>query len=340
MSEILLSDLKTENRTFRMDSNFFNKRIYCLDLKIKRKPHFFLQEKEIVSGPFGSTLTSNAYLSCGIPFIRIENIKGGFCINPSDLIYISEENNELLRNSQLFVDDLILSKVGNSIGFYSRVDESIGKCNISENNLGIKLNNYSTDLKHYILTYLNTKIGYDLTIRRISGNAQPKLNVFDVSEIPIPIFDNDFYKQISKRILSSKESKEQSQQLYRQAEELLLETIGLKDFQPSQENKNIKSFSESFLATGRLDAEYYQPKYEDYLQLIRNYSNGFEPLQDVCNLKDSNFTPEDNVEYKYIELSDIGKSGDITSCTIAQGVELPTRARRAVNTHDVIISSI
>jgi type I restriction enzyme S subunit/type I restriction enzyme M protein len=133
---------------------------------------------------------------------------------------------------------------------------------------------------------------------------------------------------------------EQSQTLYRQAEELLLESLGLKDFQPSRKNKNIKDFSESFLSTGRLDAEYYQPKYEDYLQLIQNYPNGFDLLQTACNLKDSNFTPEETNEYQYIELSDIGKSGNITGCTIAQGKELPTRARRLVNTNDVIISSI
>ena len=143
--EIRLNDLKEINRSFRIDSNFFNKRIYNLDSQIKNTPHFFLQEKEIVSGPFGSTLKSNSYLSKGVPFIRIENIKGGFNIDTSELIYISEANNNLLKNSQLFVDDVILSKVGNSIGYYARVDEKMGKCNISENNIGIKL----VDLIHW-----------------------------------------------------------------------------------------------------------------------------------------------------------------------------------------------
>ena len=64
-------------------------------------------------------------------------------------------------------------------------------------------------------------------------------------------------------------SNNKTQSLYRQAEELLLETIGLKDFQPAQENKSVKSFSESFLATGRLDAEYYQPKYEEIISKIQ-----------------------------------------------------------------------
>ena len=84
----------------------------------------------------------------------------------------------------------------------------------------------------------------------------------------------------------------------------------------------------------------YQPKYENDIQLIKNYAGGFDLLQAVCNLKDSNFTPEETKEYQYIELSDIGKMGNITSCTFAAGNELPSRARRKVNTNDVIVSSI
>ncbi|MDR1215633.1 MAG: hypothetical protein LBK25_03020, partial [Treponema sp.] len=112
ITEIKLSELKNENRIFRIDSTFFNKRVYSIDLRIRSKPHFFLQENDIVSGPFGSTLTSRSYLKSGIPFIRIENIKGGFNINTSEMIYISEEDNKILKNSQLYIDDLILSKVG------------------------------------------------------------------------------------------------------------------------------------------------------------------------------------------------------------------------------------
>jgi type I restriction enzyme M protein len=37
----------------------------------------------------------------------------------------------------------------------------------------------------------------------------------------------------------------------------------LADFSPSTEKVNIKSFKDSFVATGRLDAEYYQPKYDE-----------------------------------------------------------------------------
>ncbi|NLA25534.1 MAG: restriction endonuclease subunit S [Bacteroidales bacterium] len=56
---------------------------------------------------------------------------------------------------------------------------------------------------------------------------------------------------------------------YSQAESLLLETLGLENFEPSEEAVNIKNFSESFGTSGRLDAEYYQVKYEDITSSIK-----------------------------------------------------------------------
>ena len=57
-------------------------------------------------------------------------------------------------------------------------------------------------------------------------------------------------------------------------------------------------------------------------------------------MKDRNYEPKDNTRYKYIELSDIGNSGEITGCTAREGQNLPSRARRKVEMGDVIVSSI
>lgn len=97
---------------------------------------------------------------------------------------------------------------------------------------------------------------------------------------------------------------------------------------------------DSFLQSGRLDAEYYQVKYGDYINLIKQHKNGYKILDSACSLKDSNFSPREKTNYKYVELSNIGKTGDITGCTEELGEELPSRARRLINTNDVIISSI
>jgi len=211
--------------------SYFNKNAVKIDKELKKLEHEFIVEKNIVSGPFGSTLKSDAYLSEGVPFVRIENIKGGFEISKNTIIYISETDNNRLKNSQLQIDDLVLSKVGNTIGYYARVDEELGNCNISENNIGIKLSSFPEEKRHYFLTFLNSKYGNILTLRRISGNAQPKLNVFDISEIPIPKRSIKFEKLISNLILKSRSIKYKSVEKYKDAETILLELTNLKDFE-------------------------------------------------------------------------------------------------------------
>lgn len=271
-NEIQYCELFTNNPIFRFDSEFFSREIMSIDYKMNNIPSFYLKPTEIVSGPFGSSLRSESYLEKGdIPFVRIENIRGGFDINTDNIIYISNTDNERIKNSELKINDIVLSKVGNSIGFFARVDESIKICNISENNIGIKLSAYSDIKKHYILTYLNCLYAQKLVLRRTSGNAQPKLNVGDMCYIPIPQFSNDLYKAISANIISSKDLIFKSKQAYSEAEKILETIMGLDRLQRDWENTTIKSIKDSFMVSGRFDAEYYHPKYDLLFDILSNY---------------------------------------------------------------------
>lgn len=224
-------------------------------------------------------------MSNGIPFIRIENIKGGFDIDDAELIYISEFDHKRLSNSALKVDDLILSKVGNSIGYFARVDELINECNISENNIGIKLHSFPYERKHYILTYLNTHYANKLVLRRRSGNAQPKLNVGDLTYIPIPLFSADLELKISELVMRSKYTIELSKSAYRDAENILLNKLELIEWRIPSKTQSVKKVSESFIESGRLDAEYYQPKYDELFALLGVYDA--KTLSEIVSIKKS-----------------------------------------------------
>lgn len=278
-------DIGLSNDIFRFDSEFFNKDCEKIDKHIHALTHIFLDKKRIVSGPFGSSLKSDNYLQNGIPFIRIENIKGGFDIDDTDLIYISEQDHKRLSNSALTINDLILSKVGNSIGYFARVDESINECNISENNIGIKLYDIPDIRKHYILVYLNSRYANRLVLRRRSGNAQPKLNVGDLTYIPIPLFSSDFELQISKLVLLSKEIINKSKNIYIEAERVLINELQFIDWQMPTLTHSSKKISESFFLNGRLDAEYYQPKYDDLFSRLSKFET--KRLGDIVQIHKS-----------------------------------------------------
>ena len=92
--------------------------------------------------------------------------------------------------------------------------------------------------------------------------------------------------------------------------------------------------------TQNVDADYFQPRYDDIISAIKSYPGGWGVIANQAQLKDSNFKPEPETEYKYIELANIGRAGEIKGCMVEQGQGLPSRARCKVDTGDVIVSSV
>ena len=90
----------------------------------------------------------------------------------------------------------------------------------------------------------------------------------------------------------------------------------------------------------RIDADYFQPKYDDIVNAIKTYPGGWDTLGNLVHLKDTLFKPARETEYRYIELANIGANGEITGCMTALGKDLPSRARHIVRAGDVIVSSI
>ena len=127
--------------------------------------------------------------------------------------------------------------------------------------------------------------------------------------------------------------------MYRQAEQILLSELNLLMWKPKHSLSFIKNYSD-IQTTLRIDAEYFQPKYEDIVKEIKKYKEGYGLLGELVSIKDKNVVPEDESAYKYIELANISTNGNITGFTESLGHELPTRARRKVRTGDILVSSI
>ncbi|MBK7255491.1 MAG: restriction endonuclease subunit S [Ignavibacteria bacterium] len=57
------------------------------------------------------------------------------------------------------------------------------------------------------------------------------------------------------------------------------------NWQPTLENKSIKKFSKSYESTERLDAEYYQPKYDELMKMIKK--NKYTTLGELVKIRKS-----------------------------------------------------
>lgn len=198
---------------------------------------------------------------------------------------------------------------------------------------------YNKILPTTLVTYLNSKVGRAEIEKYLMVSNQANFSPAKFREILIPIFGDNIQSLIDDCIWESFKSHEHSISIYSQAKLLLLSELSLTNWQPNNQLTFIKNFND-IEQSERIDAEYFQPKYDEIIAIVKDYRFGYSKVEDIIQIKDDNFFPECEQIYKYIELANIGVNGEITGYSENAGKELPTRARRIVNKNDLIISSI
>src|SRR5699024_3437601 len=101
----------------------------------------------------------------------------------------------------------------------------------------------------------------------------------------IPVFSKHFNNVIKSGIKDSEILFQQSVQTYKLAEQLLLKKLNYDKLKKNESNVSIKNLSKSFLDSGRLDHEYYEPRYDDLLNLIKE--NKYKRLNDIVDIRQS-----------------------------------------------------
>lgn len=172
--------------------------------------------------------------------------------------------------------------------------------------------------------------------RKINGTVPLSIDKKSIRSLYIPVFRKYFQSIIKENVQSAFNLSERADENYHAAEKMLSAALNLDNFKPSSENVAIKSFSESFGFSGRLDAEFYQSKYDDWKNLMTIAGT----VGELCIIHDKNFIPNPKTIYKYIELANVELNGNISTPDNILGEELPTRARRIVKSGQLIISSI
>jgi type I restriction enzyme S subunit len=275
----------------------------------------------------------------GYPILRLNEFNGSFISEPAKYCSLIDETT--YQSIKLSKNDVLICRTNGNPRY-------VGKSAIvpQDYNYGYasylfkirpkpKLINAAT-----LVAFLNSKYGRMEIEKYSMASNQVNFSPAKFRQLRIPKFGKKLNDIIEEITYESFSKIEESSTLYKNAEKVLLDEISFKNLKTTKTTINIKSLKTSFGASGRLDAEYYQPKYEQYGNLISTYKNGSRKLDLVCDLNNFNYSPIDNQEYKYIELSNVGKSGSINGLTIDLGKNLPSRARRIVKTGDVIVSSI
>ena len=273
----------------------------------------------------------------GFPILRLNEFDSFFISKPSKYCdLISKETFELLK---LKKNDVLICRTNGNPKY-------VGKAAIVPKNYEYAFASYvfrlrpKTDIINSatLVSFLNSKYGR-IEIEKYSmvGN-QANFSPAKFRQIAIPILSKELNNKIEEIVYKSFELLEESKSLYSQAEDLLLGELGLKDWQPKNTLHTTKKFSD-FAQSGRLDAEYYQPKYDEIEKAIKSYKGGYDIVSnlfnqnlDVCDYK--------KTEYNYIEIGDVNVGDGSVSFNKVETSELPANAKRVLHKNDILISKV
>lgn len=202
---------------------------------------------------------THLYASGDVPFIRCVD-----CVNYPVISRMQDDKFERIPSSfvleqgtidTLSKDEIVITKVGTPC--YASIIYEHDEVALSRTVLGVK--NIRGINPYYLMVFLRSRYGFIQLLRQRELTIQYQLTLHRVKAVDIFEPSVPFQSYIESLAKTSYQQLKQSNFLYAEAESLLLEELGLKDWQPSVETIAVKSFSESFGVKGRIDAEYYHP---------------------------------------------------------------------------------
>ena len=243
--------------------------------KIKTKSQPLSEFIIHISG--GATPLGAVYPEEGIPFLRVQNIMQNY-ISDADIKYLSASQNQEILRSQLKKDDVLLTITGAYGKSAVVTDEFIG-ANINQHSVKMTVRNIAP---YFLSTFLNCKYGYSQSTRHVVGITRPALDYSAVKSFLIPDLDRNFQEIIASYCCHAEKSREHSKQRYIEAQTLLFAELGLADWQSQHQLAFVKNFSDTE-SSGRIDAEYFQPKYDEVVKAIKNYPGGWDTLENLAH---------------------------------------------------------
>ena len=260
----------------RLDAEFFHPESIKLDKNLLSKPHIKLSELVHVDASAFYPSLEPYYNQGNIPFIRVKDVNDGISTNsmvtvPYNIISQAEFN----TLKTVYPNDIVITK-GGSIARSGLVEvESLACRDLIFLNSHI-LKGYQI---HFLYIYLITDSIKKWMIRTASQIAQPHLTLPLIRQLPVITVSEKFQKNIEDMVLKAHAERENANTLTKEAQTLLEKELGIYEWTPTKQklNTSIKKHSDTTQAN-RIDAEYYQPKYDAILEKITSYKGGYKAL--------------------------------------------------------------
>lgn len=228
-----------------------------------------------------------------IHFLRTDNLREGVIdFENSDFLparSLSESDYLKFKNVTVTISGAHYDIIGEAAIFLDYYPQSVTDQNIAVIETDENLLN-----PFYLTIFLNSKYGKEQLWMLCRQTEQFNLSCREVEELLIPLFDADFQQEVETLAKNSFDLIEKAKSLYSQAEKLLLEKLGLKDFQAKYELSYTVNLSKAF-GVHRIDAEYFQTTYDSLMGYLKKHSKIAKIKEFILDFQKLKFSYEPKV---------------------------------------------
>ncbi len=271
--------------TKRLDAEYYQLEYFAFLKQISKFNKNLLSDIAIIRS--GTTPKNrDDDLKNGVILLKTTDIRNNTLDLKDDYYFVSKEINERMNSTKLLPRDILINIVGATLDVIGRsayVPINFPVANITQAMALIRLRDKNF-LPEYIFTFLLSKYGRFQANRLARPTGQYNLNLEELRSFQIPKLEEKDQTIIKDFVENSIKEKQFSEILYSQAEKLLLEELGLKNFEKEVERNlySVVNFSE-IKKVNRIDAEYFQPKYEKLFSKLRK--NNPRSLGELVTMK-------------------------------------------------------
>lgn len=314
-SEVLLSQINIDNEKYRLDSDFFQKKYISAYQKIKSISHSTIRDELDILTDFHS---NGSYESIAAVFKLLDKPDYAYMVRTTDLEkrdyvngvkYVSKKTYDFLAKSKVYGGEVIINKIG-SPGRTFLMPHLHRPISLGMNQFMLRMKKDGKIDNVILYVFLNSTIGKQIIERKVNGTVPLTIDKEAVRSIYVPCFSDNFRMSVTQIVGQSDMLFEQADQLFVDAQNDLKNALHFKPAAISTKGTTEKNLSESFGISGRLDAEYYQPKYDDLFALLAGLPTN--PLGEIVSMTKSIEPGSENYSDEgipFIRVSDVSIMG-------------------------------
>ncbi len=298
ISEVTLSEVLKDNKTKRIDSEYFKKQFlnFFDNVSHLRSLGDFVEDGYRVVYENTKVINEQIARENNYPvFLQATDINTPF-IEKTNLHYVNESEWIRYPKGRIKKGEILIEVKGKIEKVGIVPDDFPEKTLVSGSLYKMTINEKIS--KYVLLCYIISKYGIAFKDRYKTNLLISFVSKSDLYRIPVPDFSIEFQNRIDETFARIIDCQEQTKTLYAEAENILLKELGLDGdvadmschevsacgYKNSSPCVVIKSFSD-FANSDRLDAEYYQPKYDDLFSRLSKFES--KRLGDMVQIRKS-----------------------------------------------------